>query len=35
MRFGDTVRMEASLPDGAAVFGAIDQRVVAPGDARG
>ena len=35
MRFGDTVRMEASLPDGAAVFGAIDQRVVALGDVRG
>lgn len=28
MRFGDTVRMEARTPDGAAPFGAIDQRVV-------
>ena len=35
MRFGDTVRMEARLPDGAALFGAIDQRVVALGDVRG
>jgi fumarylacetoacetate (FAA) hydrolase len=29
MRFGDTVRMESRLPDGATLFGAIDQRVVA------
>jgi fumarylacetoacetate (FAA) hydrolase len=29
MRFGDEVRMEARTPDGAAPFGAIDQRVVA------
>jgi fumarylacetoacetate (FAA) hydrolase len=29
MQFGDTVRMEAQLPDGRAPFGAIDQRVVA------
>ncbi|MEH3107841.1 MAG: fumarylacetoacetate hydrolase family protein [Sphingomonas fennica] len=29
MRFGDTVRMEARLADGAPLFGAIDQRVVA------
>lgn len=29
MRFGDTVRMEARARDGAALFGAIDQRVVA------
>lgn len=29
MRFGDTVRMEARLPDGQPLFGAIDQRVVA------
>lgn len=28
MQFGDTVRMEAVLPDGRAPFGAIDQRVV-------
>jgi fumarylacetoacetate (FAA) hydrolase len=28
MRFGDRVRMEARLPDGAPLFGAIDQRVV-------
>lgn len=28
MRFGDTVRMEARTSDGAAPFGAIDQRVV-------
>lgn len=28
MRFGDTVRMEARLPDGSLLFGAIDQRVV-------
>ena len=27
--FGDTVRMEAILPDGGLLFGAIDQRVVA------
>jgi fumarylacetoacetate (FAA) hydrolase len=31
MRFGDTVRMEACLPGGAALFGAIDQRVIAGG----
>ena len=30
MAFGDTVRMEARLPDGSVVFGAIDQRVIAP-----
>jgi fumarylacetoacetate (FAA) hydrolase len=29
MRFGDTVRMEARMPDGAPLFGAIEQRVVA------
>ena len=29
MRFGDRVRMSASLPNGADVFGSIDQRVVA------
>ncbi len=29
MRFGDTVRMETTLPDGAILFGTIDQRVVA------
>jgi fumarylacetoacetate (FAA) hydrolase len=29
MRFGDTVRMEARMPDGATFFGAIEQRVVA------
>jgi fumarylacetoacetate (FAA) hydrolase len=28
MQFGDTVRMEARLPDGTPVFGVIDQRVV-------
>lgn len=28
MRFGDRVRMEARLPDGSVLFGAIDQRVV-------
>lgn len=28
MRFGDTVRMEARLPDGRAPFGAIEQKVV-------
>ncbi len=28
MKFGDRVRMEATLPDGAPLFGAIDQRVV-------
>ena len=28
MKFGDRVRMEASLPDGTPLFGAIDQRVV-------
>jgi len=28
MRFGDTVRMEARLPDGGLLFGAIDQKVV-------
>ncbi|MCC6631700.1 MAG: fumarylacetoacetate hydrolase family protein [Gammaproteobacteria bacterium] len=28
MRFGDTVRMRAVLPDGRAPFGAIDQKVV-------
>jgi len=28
MHFGDTVRMEARLPDGSLLFGAIDQRVV-------
>ena len=29
MKFGDRVRMEARLPDGRPLFGAIDQRVVA------
>ena len=28
MKFGDRVRMEATMPDGAPLFGAIDQRVV-------
>ncbi|HQS68395.1 MAG: fumarylacetoacetate hydrolase [Novosphingobium sp. 28-62-57] len=28
MHFGDTVRMEARLPDGSVLFGAIDQKVV-------
>lgn len=28
MHFGDTVRMEARLPDGGLLFGAIDQKVV-------
>ncbi|MCO6187911.1 fumarylacetoacetate hydrolase family protein [Rhizobium sp. L1K21] len=28
MRFGDTVKMEAELPDGTPLFGAIDQKVV-------
>lgn len=28
MAFGDTVRMEARMPDGTPLFGAIDQRVV-------
>ena len=28
MRFGDRVRMQAALPDGTPLFGAIDQRVV-------
>ena len=28
MKFGDRVRMEATLPDGAPLFGVIDQRVV-------
>lgn len=28
MRFGDTVRMEARLPDGGMLFGAIDQKVI-------
>lgn len=28
MRFGDRVRMEVTLPDSAAVFGSIDQKVV-------
>jgi fumarylacetoacetate (FAA) hydrolase len=28
MKFGDRVRMEATLPDGTPLFGAIDQRVV-------
>ncbi len=31
MRFGDTVRMEARLANGAPMFGVINQRVVAPG----
>lgn len=30
MRFGDSVRMEAHLPDGRAPFGAIQQKVVRP-----
>jgi fumarylacetoacetate (FAA) hydrolase len=29
MRFGDRVRMEARLPDGVPLFGAIDQKVIA------
>ena len=28
MRFGERVRMEATLPDGASLFGVIDQKVV-------
>ena len=28
MRFGDRIRMEATLPDGAPLFGVIDQKVV-------
>jgi len=28
MSFGETVRMEASLPDGSPLFGAIDQKIV-------
>lgn len=28
MKFGDRIRMEATLPDGAPLFGAIDQQVV-------
>jgi fumarylacetoacetate (FAA) hydrolase len=28
MRFGDTVRMEAAMPDGTPLFGAIDQKVI-------
>lgn len=31
MRFGDRVRMEATLPEGRLLFGAIDQRVVPTG----
>jgi fumarylacetoacetate (FAA) hydrolase len=31
MRFGDTVRMRAVMPDGRAPFGSIDQRVVKQG----
>lgn len=31
MRFGDTIRMEARLPDGTSVFGCIEQRVVSGG----
>jgi fumarylacetoacetate (FAA) hydrolase len=30
MAYGDTVRMEAHLPDGSAPFGAIEQKVVKP-----
>lgn len=32
MKFGDTIRMECSLPNGDLLFGAIDQTVRAPGD---
>ena len=28
MRFGDRLRMEAALPDGTPLFGAIDQKIV-------
>jgi hypothetical protein len=28
MQFGDTIRVEATGPDGASVFGTIEQRVV-------
>ena len=28
MKFGDRVRMEATLPDGSPLFGVIDQKVV-------
>jgi fumarylacetoacetate (FAA) hydrolase len=28
MRFGDTVRMQGTMADGSAPFGAIDQKVV-------
>jgi fumarylacetoacetate (FAA) hydrolase len=31
MRFGDRIRMEATLPGGGSLFGAIDQRVVPAG----
>lgn len=30
MKYGDTVRMEAHLPDGSAPFGTLNQKVVAP-----
>jgi fumarylacetoacetate (FAA) hydrolase len=30
MKYGDTVRMEARLPDGRTPFGAIEQKVVRP-----
>lgn len=33
MKFGDTIRIEARGRDGQSVFGAIDQKVVAPGRA--
>jgi fumarylacetoacetate (FAA) hydrolase len=32
MRFGDTIRIEMKGADGQSVFGAIEQRVAAPGD---
>jgi hypothetical protein len=28
MQFGDTIRIDVAGPDGASVFGAIEQRVV-------
>jgi fumarylacetoacetate (FAA) hydrolase len=30
MKYGDTVRMEAHLPDGRAPFGVLEQKVVRP-----
>ncbi len=33
MQFGDTIRIEAKGPDGASIFGAIDQAIASPADA--